>query len=210
MRRFTFGDSLNFPPLMFLVIVGAETETNFGWLLLRGLTQRQEMQNLVPEKDPIEALRSTFRRHASGVSVITLLDDNHQPIGFTATSMTSLGANPPLASFNVSQGSSTFPSLKVGKYAAIHTLGANTVALAQKMAADHTQRFVGDDWHEGPYRVPVFPAATSILIVKIRDIHNIENNAVVIVDVIEGLAGTEDEALLYYQRSYMKPGEKLV
>jgi flavin reductase (DIM6/NTAB) family NADH-FMN oxidoreductase RutF len=68
---------------------------------------------------------------------------------------------------------------------------------------------VNDDWHEGPYGVPVFPAATSILIAKVRDIHSIENNAVVIVDIIEGLAGTEDEALLYYQRSYMKPGEKL-
>jgi flavin reductase (DIM6/NTAB) family NADH-FMN oxidoreductase RutF len=168
------------------------------------------MQNLIPEKDPTEALRASFRRHASGVSVITLLDANDQPIGFTATSMTSLGANPPLASFNVSKGSSTFASLAVGKYVAIHTLGANTVTLAQRMAADHTQRFVPTDWHLGPYGVPVFPAATSILVGKIRDINNIENNAVVIVDIVEGLSGTEDEALLYYQRSYMKPGEKLV
>ena len=167
------------------------------------------MQNLTPEKDPVEALRASFRRHASGVSVITLTDASGAPIGFTATSMTSLGANPPLASFNVSQGSSTFPSLEVGKHVGIHTLGAGTVGLAQRMAADHTQRFVPADWHEGPYGVPVFPAATSILIAKIRDIHNIENNAVVIVDIIEGLAGTEDEALLYYQRSYMKPGDKL-
>ncbi|MEY4042439.1 MAG: hypothetical protein RL529_6 [Actinomycetota bacterium] len=167
------------------------------------------MQNLTPEKDPVEALRASFRHHASGVSVITLTDASGAPIGFTATSMTSLGANPPLASFNVSQGSSTFPSLEVGKYVGIHTLGAGTVDLAKRMAADHTQRFVPADWHEGPYGVPVFPAATSILIAKIRDIHNIENNAVVIVDIIEGLAGTEDEALLYYQRSYMKPGDKL-
>ena len=167
------------------------------------------MQNLTPEKDPVEALRASFRRHASGVSVITLLDSDKKAVGFTATSMTSLGANPPLASFNVSQGSSTFPSIAVGKYVAIHTLGAGTVELAQRMAADHTQRFVNDDWHEGPYGVPVFPAATSILIAKVRDIHSIENNAVVLVDIIEGLAGTEDEALLYYQRSYMKPGEKL-
>jgi flavin reductase (DIM6/NTAB) family NADH-FMN oxidoreductase RutF len=167
------------------------------------------MQNLTPEKDPVEALRASFRRHASGVSIITLQDASKAPIGFTATSMTSLGANPPLASFNVSQGSSTYPSLEVGKYVAIHTLGASTVELAQRMAADHTQRFIPADWHEGPYGVPVFPAATSILIAKIRDIHSIENNAVVIVDVVEGLAGTEDEALLYYQRSYMKPGDKI-
>jgi flavin reductase (DIM6/NTAB) family NADH-FMN oxidoreductase RutF len=167
------------------------------------------MQNLIPEKDATEALRASFRRHASGVSVITLVDADKKAIGFTATSMTSLGANPPLASFNVSQGSSTYPSLELGKYVGIHTMGAGTVDLAQRMAADHTQRFVNDDWHEGPYGVPVFPAATSILIAKIREIHSIENNAVVIVDIIEGLSGTEDEALLYYQRSYMKPGEKL-
>ena len=167
------------------------------------------MHNLIPETDPVEALRSSFRRHASGVSVITLRDASENPVGFTATSMTSLGANPPLASFNVSRGSSSFPSLAIGKYVAIHTLGAGTVELAQRMAADHTLRFTPADWQSGPHEVPVFPAATSILIARIRDIHDIENNAVVIVDVVEGLSGKEDEALLYYQRSYMKPGEKL-
>ena len=167
------------------------------------------MQNLTPEKDPIEALRATFRRHASGVSVITLVDADKKAIGFTATSMTSLGANPPLASFNVSQGSSTYPSLAVGKYVAIHTLGAGTVELAQRMAADHTLRFAKSDWQIGPFDLPVFPDATSVLIAKIRDIHDVENNAVVIVDVIEGLVGKEAPALLYYQRHYLTPGTPL-
>ena len=162
-----------------------------------------------PVTDPTEALRAGFRLHASGVSVITMLTPDGKPAGFTATSMTSLGTNPPLASFNVSQGSSTFPTLKVGRFVAIHTLGERNVPLAQRMAADHTQRFLPADWHVGPYQVPVFPAATSILIAKIRDIHAIESNAVVVVDILEGLSGAEDDALLYYQRSYMKPGAKL-
>ena len=59
------------------------------------------MQNLTPEKDPVEALRASFSRHASGVSVITLVDADKKAIGFTASSMTSLGANPPLASFSM-------------------------------------------------------------------------------------------------------------
>jgi hypothetical protein len=48
-----------------------------------------------------------------------------------------------------------------------------------------------------------------VLICRIRDIHAIENNAVVIVDVIEGLLGQEAPALLYYQRHYMTPGKSL-
>jgi flavin reductase (DIM6/NTAB) family NADH-FMN oxidoreductase RutF len=167
------------------------------------------MSELEIEKDPVEALKATFRRHASGVSVITMLDAAGKPVGFTATSMTSLGANPPLASFNVACGSSTWPALEQASYVAIHTLGEGNLALAQKMAADHTLRFADDDWHEGPYGVPVFPAATSILIAKIREKHAVASNAVIIVDVVEGLIGELQPALLYYQRGYVKPGEKL-
>jgi flavin reductase (DIM6/NTAB) family NADH-FMN oxidoreductase RutF len=167
------------------------------------------MENFAAEKEPTEALRATFRLHASGVSVITLLDAEGKPAGFTATSMTSLGANPPLASFNVARGSSTWPSLQVEKYVAIHTLGERNLELAQRMAADHTLRFAKDDWKIGSFGLPVFTDATSVLIGKIRDIHAIENNAVVIVDVLEGLLGQEAPALLYYQRHYMTPGKSL-
>ncbi|MEY4993811.1 MAG: hypothetical protein RIS82_933 [Actinomycetota bacterium] len=167
------------------------------------------MSELEIEKDPTEALKATFRLHASGVSVITMLDAEGKPVGFTATSMTSLGANPPLASFNVACGSSSWPALNQAVYVAIHTLGENNLKLAQKMAADHTLRFVANDWHEGPYGVPIFPEATSILIAKIREKHSVANNAVVIVDVLEGLIGQPSPALLYYQRGYVKPGESL-
>ena len=131
------------------------------------------MENFQVEKDATEALRASFRLHASGVSVITLLDAEGKPAGFTATSMTSLGANPPLASFNVARGSSTWPSLQKSKYVAIHTLGERNLELAQRMAADHTLRFAKSDWQIGPFDLPVFPDATSVLIAKIRDIHDV-------------------------------------
>jgi flavin reductase (DIM6/NTAB) family NADH-FMN oxidoreductase RutF len=167
------------------------------------------MENFEVETEPTEALRASFRLHASGVSVITLLDPSGKPAGFTATSMTSLGANPPLASFNVARGSSTWPSLQSAEYVAIHTLGERNLELAQRMAADHTLRFAKSDWKTGPFELPIFVDATSVLIAKIREIHNVDNNAVVIVDIIEGLVGKEAPALLYYQRHYMTPGKSL-
>jgi len=167
------------------------------------------MENFAIEKEPTEALRASFRLHASGVSVITLLDSDGKPAGFTATSMTSLGANPPLATFNVARGSSTWPSIKAGKYVAIHTLGERNLELAQRMAADHTLRFAKDDWKIGPFELPIFINATSVLLGKIREIHDVENNAVVIVDILEGLVGEDTPALLYYQRHYMTPVKSL-
>jgi flavin reductase (DIM6/NTAB) family NADH-FMN oxidoreductase RutF len=161
------------------------------------------------EQSPTDALRATFRRHASGVSVITCTDPDGNPVGFTATSMTSLGATPPLIMFSVACGSSSWNAVSQTEYIAVHTLGAGNLALAQRMAADHTQRFVPQDWTWGPHDVPVFPAATSVLVAKVRQLLNIENNAVVIADVVDGALGHEDAALLYHQRGYHSPGETL-
>ena len=154
-------------------------------------------------QDSVEALKNTFRNHASGVCVITLLDETGNPVGFTATSVTSLGATPPLASFNVASGSSTWPALCKATWVAIHTLGKDNQELAVKMATDHTKRFIGNDWGIGPKGLPIFPEATSVLIAGIREIHAVENNAVVIVDVIEGLSGVEQRPLIYFQRNYL-------
>ncbi len=154
-------------------------------------------------EDSVEALKNTFRHHASGVAVITLLDEAGNPVGFTATSVTSLGATPPLASFNVASGSSTWPALCKATWVAIHTLGENNQQLATKMAADHTKRFSDKDWEFGPKGLPIFPEASSVLIAGIREIHAVENNAVVIVDVVDGLSGIEQRPLIYFQRNYL-------
>jgi flavin reductase (DIM6/NTAB) family NADH-FMN oxidoreductase RutF len=161
------------------------------------------------ETDAVTALKETFSRHASGVSVITIVDQEGKPAGLTATSMTSLGATPPLASFNVASGSSSWPALCTAEYVAIHTLGESNVSLAKKMSSDHTLRFVEDDWVAGPHGVPVFKDATSVLFAKIRQIVPVEKNAVVIVDVIDGLVGHEQSGLLYYRRNYVAAGSPI-
>lgn len=158
--------------------------------------------NFSIEKEPAEALKAVFRRHASGVSVITMNDENGNPVGFTATSMTSLGTKPPLASFNVASGSSSWAPLCAAEYVAIHTLGIEDVELAKKMADRHELRFLDDDWQRGLHNLPTFNAASGILIAKIREIHSVEANAVVIVEIQEGLIGAERNPLVYHQRAY--------
>ena len=167
------------------------------------------MTNLEPISDAVEALKSTFRRHASGVAVITTMDTDGRPIGFTATSVTSLGATPPLLSFNVARGSSSWHALENAEYVAMHSLGEHNLALAKRMAEDHTKRFEADDWIVGDHGLPLFESATSILIVKKLQIVNIENNAVIIGSIESGYLGVEQRALLYFQRGYIVPGDRL-
>ena len=156
-----------------------------------------------------DALKTAFRRHASGVAIITSHDQEGQPIGFTATSVTSLGSNPPLVSFNIARGSSSYPHLVVGREVAIHTLSAQNLELAQHMAGPKEERFVAGDY-ELVGQLPVFPSASTILIGKVRERFEVEANAVVVLDILHGTeALQEDSPLLYYKRGYLTATERL-
>jgi flavin reductase (DIM6/NTAB) family NADH-FMN oxidoreductase RutF len=156
-----------------------------------------------------DALKTTFRMHASGVAIITSHDDDGNPIGFTATSVTSLGSNPPLVSFNIARGSSSYPQLIVGREVALHTLSAKNLELAQRMAGPNEERFTQDDF-ELVGKLPVFPAASAVLIGKVRERFEVEANAVVILDVLHGTEQLEQERpLVYYQRGYLTATERL-
>lgn len=158
--------------------------------------------------DASEALKAAFRRHASGVAVITTNDPQGNPVGFTATSMTSLGSNPPLVTFNVSRGASSWPAISEATHVALHMLGAKNVDLAQKMAADNTKRFLDADWERSEFDLPVFRDVTAVLFGKVREFHHVEQNAVFIIDIISGLTGSDDNALLYNQRAYFTTSEE--
>lgn len=161
-------------------------------------------------KDPTESLKEAFRRHASGVCVITLNDSSGSPVGFTATSVTSLGSQPALATFNVARGASSWPALSTAEYVAIQMLNEGSLELAKKMSQDHTKRFLDDDWFvEQNTKLPIFNQVNAVLICKIRERHEVESNAVIVVEIVSGLLAEELPSLLYHQRGYVVPGNRL-
>jgi flavin reductase (DIM6/NTAB) family NADH-FMN oxidoreductase RutF len=156
--------------------------------------------------DGIDAFKSAFRRHAAGVAIVTARDAAGRPVGFTATSLASLAAVPPMATFNMAQIASAWPAMTVGNRVVIHMLSPRTRAVAQRMAADHRARFEGGHWHPGPFDLPVVDGATAWVVGRIIEVHPVHNNAVVVVEIESGELGEPEEALLYHERAYRIPG----
>lgn len=155
--------------------------------------------------DGLDAFKRVFRRHAAGVAVITSLAPDGEPVGFTATSLASLAAVPPLATFNIARIATAWPAMTVGNRVVIHTMGPRSKPLAERMAGDHAHRFDGDHWHPGPFGLPVLEGVTAWMLGTIVAVHPVENNAVVVVRIEDGEFGVEDEALLYHERTYQRP-----
>ncbi|WP_251858150.1 flavin reductase family protein [Herbiconiux sp. L3-i23] len=155
--------------------------------------------------DDVAAFRQAFRRHAAGVAIVTARDTDGTPVGFTATSLASLAAVPPLATFNMARVASAWHAIENTDHVVIHMLGSRDRHLAQKLSAEASERFEGDHWHEGPYGLPVLDGVTAWMVGRIVRRIPVEDNAIVAVQIEQGALGDEDAPLLYHERGYHAP-----
>lgn len=155
------------------------------------------------------ALKAIFRNHASGIAVVTAKTEAGEPIGFTASSVTSLGSNPPLVSINIAQGSSSYPHLQIGTRLALHTTDAQTLDLAKRLAGPRETRFDGTEV-SGPFGLPIFEQCPSILIAHVVKRFEVESNAVLVLAVEDGIVNrVPEQPLVYFQRAWYTIGDKL-
>jgi flavin reductase (DIM6/NTAB) family NADH-FMN oxidoreductase RutF len=155
------------------------------------------------------SFKQAFRRHAAGVSVITALTAEGAPVGFTATSLASLSAVPPLATFNMARSASSWPAIAETDRVVIHMLGRRNRRLAEILSGPADQRFVGDHWSPGPHGLPVLHDVTAWMAGRIIERVSVHNSAVVVVKIENGELGAIDAPLLYHERFYHAPGDVL-
>ncbi|MFC6023816.1 flavin reductase family protein [Plantactinospora solaniradicis] len=113
-----------------------------------------------------ERLRTVLRRQAATVTVITAAAG--RPVGFTATSFTSVSMRPPLVSFCLDRGSSSWPIMEAARHVAVHLLGRDQAELARTFATSGIDRFAAPtSWQPGPYGVPLLDGALARLVCRV-------------------------------------------
>ncbi|MFC9271554.1 flavin reductase family protein [Streptomyces zhihengii] len=143
-------------------------------------------------------LRSVFRRHAAGVAVITA--QGERPVGFTATSLTSVAAEPPLISFGIGTGASSWPVLSEAEHVGVHILGEHQEDLAARFARSGIDRFAGPTgWRTGPHGVPVLDGVLALLVGRVVARVPAGDHGIVIAEVVDGEHGPDGSPLLYHQ-----------
>jgi flavin reductase (DIM6/NTAB) family NADH-FMN oxidoreductase RutF len=88
-----------------------------------------------------ELFRQAFRRWATTVVIVTYRDDNDQPVGMTATSMSSLSSDPPSLLVCINRETRAHPVItRRGAF------GVDMLSLGQRPIADHCS-LAGRDKH---------------------------------------------------------------
>jgi flavin reductase (DIM6/NTAB) family NADH-FMN oxidoreductase RutF len=151
--------------------------------------------------DPV-AFRAAFRDHPAGVVVITL-DTGTGPVGFTASSLASLSAEPPLVSFGINTRSSSWPHLRDAETAVVHFLSADDEPLARTFATSGIDRFSGVAWERLATGEPLLSHANRWLRIRLQ--HRIPaGDSRLVVGLVEELSRPDGSSapLLYRAGGY--------
>lgn len=90
-----------------------------------------------------QALRNAFGHFTTGVTVITAVDAEGNPVGMTANSFSSLSLDPPLVLWSIASNASNFAVFSTASGFAVHVLHAGQQDLATLFATRNTDRFKG-------------------------------------------------------------------
>ena len=163
------------------------------------MTATHDLGTRTPQLASPDLLRSVFRRHAAGVAVITARGDAG-PVGFTATSLTSVSAEPPLLSFGISTGASSWPAISATDHIGVHILGEHQQDLAATFARSGADRFGAPTaWRTGPEGVPVLDDVLAWLVCRIVGRVPAGDHRIVLAEVVLGDPTGPGRPLVYHQ-----------
>jgi flavin reductase (DIM6/NTAB) family NADH-FMN oxidoreductase RutF len=146
--------------------------------------------------------RALLRRHAAGVVVVTVAHE--RPVGFTATSFTSVSLDPPLVSFCLDRGSSSWPALETATHVGVHVLTETQEAIARRFATSGVDRFAPPiSWRRGGVDVPVLDGALAVLICRVAERVHAGDHVIVLGSPVAGESGPGNP-LVYHDGRYRR------
>ena len=112
------------------------------------------MNNIDPK-----ALRNAFGSYMTGVTVITAVTDDGEPVGFTANSFTSVSLNPPLLLVCPAKTLSSFEVFANCKHFTVNILSEDQQDISNIFAGSKEDRFNQIKWHADEQGSPVIEGA---------------------------------------------------
>src|SRR3954471_15433681 len=102
-----------------------------------------------------QLLRTALGRFTTGVTIVTCLDADRQPIGLTANSFQALSLQPPLVLWSLRATSVSLPAYLQSPTFAVNVLAESHVDLSRRFATRLDDRFAEGAWSAGTTGAPV-------------------------------------------------------
>ena len=100
--------------------------------------------------------RSALGKFATGVTIVTTLGEEDEPVGVTASSFNSVSLEPPLVLWSLAKSAKSMDAFSNAGHFAVHILTSAQEPLSNLFARSGEDKFAGLDWTKGRLGSPVF------------------------------------------------------
>lgn len=148
-------------------------------------------------------LRNALGCFATGVTIITTVDEQGAPIGITANSFTSLSLDPPLVLFCLDINSNSFEAFHRNRHFAVNVLAEDQKELSSQFARSSEDKWNGVEFRTWETGCPVFERCIANLECEIDSIFE-GGDHVIIVGKVTQMRYEEGDCrpLIFYRGRY--------
>ena len=153
--------------------------------------------------EPTKLFRQALGTFATGVTVVTAIDEQGRPRGLTANSFTSVSLDPPLILVCIASGSAGHTVFTNSKTFCVNVLAEDQQNLSTLFASPGDDRFSEIEWHPGNNGNPIIDGAITNFEC---DRHNIVDagDHVILVGKVSGYEASGRSPLIYCSGSYVE------
>ncbi|UED86730.1 flavin reductase family protein [Streptomyces profundus] len=153
----------------------------------------------------VEQYKSVFRQHPAGVAVIATTHQG-RPVGFTATSVISVSADPPLLAFSLAATSSSAPAITTADTLTISLLTGTQDHIAARFATTGIDRFATNDWTTLPTGEPIIDNAHAWIRARILERTPVGGSYLISLLALTANTQPETTPLVFHDRTYHRLG----
>lgn len=113
------------------------------------------MQDTIAQGFDTKGFRAALGAFATGVTVITSVGRNGEPIGLTANSFNSVSLDPPLVLWSLAKKAFSLQDFVAAPHWAVHVLSAEQEAISNQFARGGQDKFAGVDLDVSEHGVPL-------------------------------------------------------
>ncbi|MGB5337332.1 MAG: flavin reductase family protein [Woeseiaceae bacterium] len=147
-----------------------------------------------------------FRRalsvFATGVGVVTTLDEHGNYVGITISSFNSVSLEPALVLWSVGLDSMSYDAFVAADHFAIHILGQHQLQLCDRFAQRSENKFEGLECRAGLHGVPILPDFAACFECSTEHVYPGGDHKI-IVGRVHGIEERQAEPLIYYKGGFL-------
>ena len=145
--------------------------------------------------------RKALGRFATGIAIVTTMDDKDAPMGLTVNSFNSVSLDPPLVLWSLDKSSNQMDAFCNSGFYGVSILAHDQQMASNLFAAMAEDRFEKVEWSVGKTGAPLIDGALARIDCKTEQIIEGGDHVILLGRVID-IAVSEGDPLLYYGGGY--------